>query len=274
MWLTALIAAHRGRVFNSAGDSVVAEFPSAVEAALCAIEIQREIARRNDPVPKDKRLQLRIGINIGDVIVEGGNLFGDGINIADRVQKLAEPGGVCVSRNVYDQLRSKSEFKLEAMGEHRVKNIASPISLYRMLLGDAAKRRSIASRLSGLVRRPGRVAAAGTVLFAVVAGLAVWQWYDGTSARDGFPSVAVLPFQNFGGDSALNSYSNGVAEDLTTAMSRFPDITVISRNSSFAIKGTDANPGTGPEGRLHRRRQRAENRERPAHQCPIDRCPY
>ena len=237
------MAPYRGRVFNSAGDSVVAEFPSAVEAGLCAIEIQQEIARRNEPVPKEKRLQFRIGINIGDVVVEGGNLFGDGINIADRVQKLAEPGGVCVSRNVHDQLKSKVEFKLEPMGEHRVKNIASPISVYRVLVDNAANPRSIKRRLSGLVRRSGRVAAVGAVLFAVVAGLAFWQWQPGASARDGFPSVAVLAFQNFSGDPALDSYSDGIAEDLTTAMSRFPDITVLSRNSSFGIKATDTNPG-------------------------------
>lgn len=237
-----LIDAHRGRVFNSAGDSVVAEFPSAVEASLCAVEIQQEIARRNDPVPKEKRLQFRIGINIGDVVVEDGNLFGDGINIADRVQGLAEPGGVCVSRNVCDQLKSKVEFKLEPMGEHRVKNIASPISTYRILVGDVVKRRSITSRLSGLVSRSSRVAAVG-VLFAAVAGLAFWQWQRGAPVRDGFPSVAVLAFQNFGSDPALDSYGHGVAEDLTTAMSRFPDITVLSRNSSFGIKSADAKPG-------------------------------
>jgi len=237
--LDGLITTHRGRVFNSAGDSVVAEFPSAVEAGLCAIDIQEEIARRNEPVPKDKRLQFRIGINIGDVVVDGGNLFGDGINIADRVQKLAEPSGICVSRNVYDQLRSKIEFKLEPMGEHRVKNIASPISVYRIRVGDTATPRPITSRLSGLARRSRRAAVVGTLLFAAVAALAFWQWQRIAPAREGPPSVAVLAFQNFGGDAALDSYSNGVAEDLTTAMSRFPDITVLSRNSSFALKGTD-----------------------------------
>ena len=238
----ALIAAHRGRVFNSAGDSVVAEFPSAVEASLCAVEIQQDIARRNELVPLGKRLQFRIGINIGDVVAEGGNLFGDGVNIADRVQKLAEPGGVCVSRNVYDQLTSKVSFKLEPMGEHRVKNIASPISVYRILVGDAAKPRSVIRKLRGLARQTGHVAAIGALLLAVVAIVVFWQ-RQRVPVREGFPSVAVLAFQNFSGDAALDSYGRGIAEDLTTAMSRFPGVTVLSRNSSFGIDSTDTIPG-------------------------------
>src|SRR5215470_8544119 len=138
-----LVAAHRGRIFNSAGDSVVAEFPSAVEASLCAVEIQQEIARRNELVPKDKRLEFRIGVNIGDVVVDGGNLLGDGVNVADRVQKLAEPGGICVSRNVHDQLRNKVGFALEPMGEHKVKNIAAPVAIYRVLIGPATSRPAV-----------------------------------------------------------------------------------------------------------------------------------
>jgi adenylate cyclase len=236
----ALIEAHRGRVFNSAGDSAVAEFPSAVEASLCAVEIQQEIARRNELVPLDRRLQFRIGINIGDVVADGGNLFGDGVNIADRVQKLAEPGGVCVSRNVHDQLTSKVGFKLEPMGEHRVKNIAFPISVYKVVVvGDAARSRPIKKKLFGLLRQFGRAAVIGAVLLAAVASLALWQWQRIEPRRAGFPSVAVLPFQNFSGDAALDSYSDGVAEDLTTAMSRFPVVTVVSRSSSFANAGTD-----------------------------------
>ena len=135
-----MIAAHRGRVFNTAGDSVIAEFASAVEATLCAVEIQQEIGRRNEAVPKDKRLEFRIGINIGDVMVEGGNLFGDGVNVADRVQKLAEPGGICIARNVQDHLRNKADLTIEPMGEHQVKNIATPVSVYRVLLPGAARR--------------------------------------------------------------------------------------------------------------------------------------
>lgn len=232
----ALIDGHRGRVFNTAGDSVVAEFPSAVEACLCAIEIQQELARRNEPVPMDKQLQFRIGINIGDVVVEGGNLFGDGVNIADRVQKLAEPGGVCVSRNVHDQLSSKVEFRLEPMGEHRVKNIASPISVYRVLVGDAAKRRPIARRFFGWVQLRRRAALTGALLLTILAGLAFWQWQRDEPTRTGFPSVAVLSFQNLSGDPALAAYGDGVVEDLTTALSRFPDVTVLSRKSRPDLK--------------------------------------
>ena len=144
-----LISAHRGRVFNTAGDSVIAEFPSAVEATLCAVEIQREMARRNGPVSKDKRLEFRIGINIGDVMAEGGNLFGDGVNVADRVQKLAAAGGICIARNVHDQLRNKVGFAFESMGEHQVKNIAMPVAIYRVLVDGAGQATVVASMALG-----------------------------------------------------------------------------------------------------------------------------
>lgn len=233
-----LVTAHRGRVFNSAGDSIVAEFPSAVEASLCAVEIQREIARRNESVPKPKRLEFRIGVNIGDVVVEGGNLLGDGVNVADRVEKLAEPGGICVSRNVHDQLRNKVGFALEPMGEHQVKNIATPVSVYRVLVGTAAPRPPVVRWLSAVARRRRRMAAVAVLIIVVAAGFAAWLWSQ-PSQRTGFPSIAVLPFQNFSGDPALDSSGDGIAEDLITIMSRFPDVTVVSRNASFRYKGKD-----------------------------------
>ena len=128
-----LIGVHKGRVFNSAGDSVVAEFPSAVEAINCAVEIQQEMEGRNKVVPADKRLRFRIGLNIGDLMVEGGNLFGDGVNVAARIQELAEPGGICVAQNIYNQVKAKVGLSFEALGEHHVKNIAEPVSIFRVL---------------------------------------------------------------------------------------------------------------------------------------------
>jgi adenylate cyclase len=237
-----LIANHRGRIFNSAGDSVVAEFPSAVEASLCAVEIQREIGKRNESVPKDKRLEFRIGVNIGDVVVEGGNLFGDGVNVADRVQKLAEPGGICVSRNVHDQLRNKVGFVLEPMGEHQVKNIAVPVSVYRVLIDGAASRPRAVRWLTAVARQHRRAAAVAVAVLVIAAGgLGVWHWQSRPPARTGFPSVAVLPFENLSGDPPL-AYGDGFAEDLITIISRFPDLTVVSRNSSFAYKGKEVDP--------------------------------
>jgi adenylate cyclase len=135
-----LIATHRGRVFSSAGDSMVAEFPGAVEAINCAVEIQQEMDERNESVPKDKRLEFRIGLNIGDVMAEGGDPPGDGVSIAARVQELAEPGGICVARNVYSQAKHKVAVAFESLGQHRVKNIADPVSVYRVLLDGPTRR--------------------------------------------------------------------------------------------------------------------------------------
>ncbi len=234
-----LIAAHRGRVFNTAGDSVIAEFASAVEATLCAVEIQQEIRRRNEAVPRDKRLEFRIGLNIGDVMVEGGNLFGDGVNVADRVQKLAEPGGICIARNVQDHLRNKADLTLEPMGEHQVKNIATPVSVYRVLLPGTA-RRPLHRRWAAALGRHRRLAAAAVLLLLIAAGaLAAWPLLDAKPPRSGFPSLAVLPFQDFTGGTAPAHYGEGFSEDLITLLSRFPSLTVVSRNASFAYKGPE-----------------------------------
>jgi adenylate cyclase len=135
-----LIATHRGLVFGGGVDSLVAEFPGAVEAINCAVEIQQEMDERNEPVPQDRRLQFRVGLNIGDAMVEGGNLLGDGVDIALRVRELAEPGGICVTRNVYTQVTHNVSVAFESLGHHQIRDIADPVSLYRVLLGGTRRR--------------------------------------------------------------------------------------------------------------------------------------
>jgi adenylate cyclase len=148
-----LIVTHRGRVLGSAGDSVVAEFPSAVEAINCAVEIQQEMEERNEPVAADKRLQFRIGISMGDVTAEGSNLSGDGVNIARRMQELAEPGGICAVRDVYGGVKHKVGVEFESLGAHRVMNIAEPVSVYRVLVYGTGRRSRLLSWLAGLRRQ-------------------------------------------------------------------------------------------------------------------------
>jgi adenylate cyclase len=135
-----LIAAHRGRVFSSADNSVVAEFPGVVEALNCAVEIQQEMDERNEPVPRDRRLLYRVGLTIGDVTVEGGNLLGDGVTIAMRVQELTEPGGICVTRSVYIEARHNVSVAFESLGQHRIETIADSVAVYRVLFEGSGRR--------------------------------------------------------------------------------------------------------------------------------------
>ena len=144
--IDALVAGRDGRIVGSAGDSVLAEFPSAVEAARCAVEIQKELAARNGELPKDRRLEFRIGINLGDVMVEGDDLFGDGVNVAARLQALAEPGGIYVSGGIYDQIKGKLPFGADFLGEQTVKNIAEPVRVYRLRSDRATLRRAVPRR--------------------------------------------------------------------------------------------------------------------------------
>jgi adenylate cyclase len=196
-----LIARHRGRIANTAGDSVLAEFPSVVDAVECAIAVQQAVAAANADEHEARCMRFRIGINLGDVLVKDGDLFGDGVNVAARLQVLAEPGGICVSGTVRDHVGRKLAVGFADMGEQVVKNIAEPVRVYQVgPVGDAAA-------ISPSLPLPDK------------------------------PSIAVLPFQNMSGDPEQEYFADGIVEDITTALSRFQWLFVIARNSAFAYKG-------------------------------------
>ncbi len=190
---------HRGRVFGSAGDSVIVEFASPVEAVRCALEIQTELEGRNVDLAEDRRMRFRIGVNLGDVMAEGDNLFGDGVNIAARLEELAEPGNVFISGKVYDEVAGKTDGNFTDCGEHEVKNIARPVHVWRW---------------SATAITPG--ASSETPLDK--------------------PSIAVLAFSNLSGDGEQEYFADGITEDIITELSRFKELSVVSRNSSFVFK--------------------------------------
>src|SRR6516165_4734500 len=191
---------HRGRIVNTTGDGLLIEFSSVVDAVRCAVEVKHALAERNVDVPPDRRIELRMGINLGDIIKDGRDIFGDGVNVAARLEALAEPGGICVSRVVRDQVRDKLAFSFEDMGEQQVKNIARPVHVYRVLIDKPASAKA-------LLPLPDK------------------------------PSIAVLPFQNMTGDAEQDYFVDGVVEEIITAISRLPWLFVIARNSSFTYKG-------------------------------------
>jgi adenylate cyclase len=200
------IAAHRGRIVKTTVDGLLVEFPSAVEAVACTISVQRGIALRNAGVAEDKRLTFRIGINVGDVISEAGDIFGDGVNVAARLEALAEPGGICISRVVRDQVRDRLDYTFEDLGEQQVKNIARLVRVYRVCdAGTATK--SPTAPASPALPLPDK------------------------------PSIAVLPFANMGGDPEQEYFVDGMVEEIITALSRIRWLFVIARNSSFTYKG-------------------------------------
>jgi TolB-like protein len=199
-----LIGGHGGRVFGGAGDSLAAEFPSVVNAVRCAVEIQRELGRCNSELPESRRMCFRIGVNLGDVMVAANELFGDGVNIAARLEALAEPGGVCISGSVYDQIEGKIALVCDPMGEQAVKNIPKPVRVYRL--------RIESSHSLGL----GEAAAP--------------QLPDK-------PSIVVLPFANLSGDPEQAYFSDGITEDIITDLSKISGLFVIARNSAFTYKG-------------------------------------
>jgi TolB-like protein/class 3 adenylate cyclase len=205
---------HHGRIVKSTGDGFLAEFASVVDAVRCAVEIQRELAGRNEGAAIDRRIEFRIGVNLGDIIVEADDIFGDGVNVAARLEALAEPGGICVSRVVRDQVRDKLDFAFDDIGERQVKNIARPLRVYRV--GNAA---NAAKPLPA----PPSPAPAQPVL-----------------PLPDKPSIAVLPFQNMSGDPEQEYFAHGMVEEITTALARIRWLFVIARNSSFTYKGQAA----------------------------------
>ena len=236
------ISAHRGHVFSSAGDGVVAEFPSIVEAIRCAVEIQSEIAERNAAVPEAERMQFRIGVNLGDVIVEQDNLYGTGINVAVRLEQLAEPGGICISQTVYDQVRKIVEIPFEDIGERRLKNISDPVHVYRILPSPLPWIRRLFSR-RGHVRRFGAAAGVLLLLAAIGAGAfylrepaILWDAVLGDGSLPEHPAIAVMPFDDMSATGDQQYLADGISEELITGLAKFPDLVVMARNSTFAYK--------------------------------------
>jgi TolB-like protein/class 3 adenylate cyclase len=197
------IAAHRGRIVKTTGDGLLAEFSSAVDAVRCAVDIQLGMASANLNIPNTKRIQLRIGIHVGDIISEDGDIFGDGVNVAARLEGLADPGGICVSARVHEDVEGRLDIAFKDGGQQQLKNIARPVRVFRIQIG-----------------KPEAPAPAAPML-----------------ALPGKPSIVVLPFQNMSGDAEQDYFADGIAEDVIAALSRFRFLFVISRSSSFTYKG-------------------------------------
>ena len=241
-----LVTRHGGRVVNAPGDALLAEFPSAVEAVQTAVEIQKSLEGHNIDLEPERRMQFRIGVNLGDVIEEtDGTIYGDGVNIAARMEALAEAGGVCISSTLYDAVEGKLSFGFDFLGEQQVKNISKPVRVYRVraeAMAASPRRRLKLPRLSSIT--------IPTLLLIIGVGAAgAWRYLDLRSSTaptsdtgaplkvPEVPSIAVLPFQNMSGSTGEDWFSDGMTETLITDLSRLRNLFVIARNSSFTYKG-------------------------------------
>src|SRR5262245_10162698 len=239
--MTRKIAEHEGRIFGGAGDSVVAEFPSPVEAVRAATEIQPAIAELGTGTVEDRRMQFRIGINLGDVIIEGEDLIGDGVNVADRLQSLAEPGGICISGNVHEQVRNQlATLSWEDLGDQTVKNIPEPVRAFRLKTGIPATRRLPAAKLAA--RHGFGVAGAALLGLLAMGALAAYFVRPNLLARCNRSSIAVLPFANLSGDPAQQYFSDGTTEDIIGALGRFSDLAVTASVAVQPYKGKSVPP--------------------------------
>jgi len=251
--ITDLVQQFRGRVVDAPGDNLLAEFTSVVDAVNCSVEIQRDLAERNTELAYNRQMQFRIGVNIGDVIEEDGRIYGDGVNIAARVESIAEAGSICISGRAHDQVENKLGLEYEDLGKHEVKNISRPIQVYRVLSypGAAAHRVIKAKKI---MRKKWLWAAASTIfiLLIVFVGL-YWKYFYlpapieiDSGSKMAFnlsqgPSLAVLPFVNMSQDPDQEYFCDGLTETIIAALSHIPQLMVIARNSTFAYKGKSIN---------------------------------
>jgi adenylate cyclase len=247
--LTTLIQQHNGKVLDSPGDNLLAEFVSVVDAVQCAVAVQKEIKARNDELPENRKMRFRIGINLGDVIQEKNRIYGDGVNIAARLEGLAEPGGICISKTAFDHIESKLPYGYDFIGDQTVKNIAKPVGAYRVLLDPRVtisgkpldKKRATIRRIPVLV--------GAVVVLALAVAVGIWQFYMRRPSVEPAsvekmayplpekPSVAVLPFVNMSDDPMQEFFSDGLTDQIIASLSKVPDLFVIARNSTFTYKG-------------------------------------
>ena len=255
------IAEHRGRIVKTTGDGLLVEFASVVDAVRSAVEIQDEMTKRNADVPSDRRIEFRVGINVGDIIIDESDIFGDGVNVAARLEALAEPGGICVSRMVRDQVRDKLDLTFADMGEQQVKNIARPVRAYRVAT-DATVRVATTDAPGGRRRARHWAITAGIAALVVLAigAAAFWRLYLGhpaptaagaPNARPALPdkpSIAVLPFANLSGDPAQDYLADGLTDNLLDALAQNPGLFVIARNATLVYRGTPVAPRAAAKG--------------------------
>jgi adenylate cyclase len=247
------ISNYRGRIVKTIGDGILIEFPSVVDAVRCAIDVQRGMVGRNAEVSPEQRIEFRVGINLGDVVVENEDLLGDGVNVAARLEGIAEPGGICISDAAYQQIRDKMDTNFEDAGEQRLKNIERPVRTFRVRLDGVAKAKRF-SRLSALERkRAGPLVLAGVIAILAIGGGATW-WQRGrqdikaslppaqsipkmVEALSSRPTVAVLPFVTLSAGSADDYFGDGLTEDIISALGRFSELAVLAPNAVFPYKG-------------------------------------
>ena len=247
--ISATVENHQGRVMHYAGDAVLAMFDAVVDALSCAARIQRDLKSRNDDLLKERRVQFRIGVNLGDIIEDRGDIYGDGVNVAARLESLADPGGVCISESVRTAVGSTLPLEYSFLGEQSVKNIARPVRTYQVVFGfdGATQIGTTTPRIVGSTRRFS-ILAAIAVLFVAGAGVGIWRSME-TPRKDPAPnegvphyvsekpSIAVLPFANMSADPEQEYFSDGITDDLITDLSKVSGLFVIARNSVFTYKG-------------------------------------
>jgi adenylate cyclase len=245
-----LIEQHRGRFVNSAVDSVLAEFASAVNAVACAVEIQTALKTENAAVSPQRRMEFRIGVNLGDVVVEGAEIYGDGVNVAARLESLAQPGSIYISASIHEQISNKLALSYEELGEQQVKNIAKPVRVFRVLPNGTAPTLRERRRVPRSYWRGGLLSLAGIAItiatFVIVQHISLKSLLTPASIPPAekpslplptIPSIAVLPFTNMSGDPEQEYFSDGITDDIITALSRLPGLLVIARTSTFSYKG-------------------------------------
>ncbi|MCB1463022.1 MAG: adenylate/guanylate cyclase domain-containing protein, partial [Nitratireductor sp.] len=207
-----------GRIVKTTGDGLLVEFASAIDAVRCAVAIQELVARHEEELPVDQRIRYRVGINLDDVVVDGDDLLGDGVNIAARLEGIAEPGGICISEMVHSHVRARLDARFEDLGEQNVKNIARPVRAWRWIRPNTQESTQEGTRLGAQEKEGSRIGAGGAV-------------------DSGKPSIAVLPFTNMSGDAEQEYFADGMAEDIITELSKMPWFFVVARNTTFTYKG-------------------------------------